>query len=186
MICSSNIKQARHSRQQRVIEDNLVAAGAAHYYCASSQKPDRRPQHGRQQALLFTTDSDAPRCGAYSSSNTDLGREAGKLILKALPNGGKCVARPARPDNLRAHRGREGGPEGLACRAGRRAGRRDRPDPCQAQCGGHAGRDARRLLPGRLLLLQHPSDLRGAEGSRQARPDQDHRLRRGSDHAWWH
>ena len=47
-----------------------------------------------KQALLFTTDSDAPqskRVAYIGSSNTDLGKEAGKLMLKALPNGGKCV-----------------------------------------------------------------------------------------------
>ena len=44
--------------------------------------------------MLFTTDSDAPqskRVAYIGSSNTDLGKDAGKLMLKALPNGGKCV-----------------------------------------------------------------------------------------------
>jgi ribose transport system substrate-binding protein len=43
---------------------------------------------------LFTTDSDAAqsnRVAYIGSSNTALGHDAGKLMLQALPNGGKCV-----------------------------------------------------------------------------------------------
>jgi ribose transport system substrate-binding protein len=46
------------------------------------------------QTLLFTTDSDAPqskRIAYIGSSNTDAGKQAGSLMLKALPNGGKCI-----------------------------------------------------------------------------------------------
>jgi ribose transport system substrate-binding protein len=44
-----------------------------------SQESDRGPEQDRRQALLFTTDSDAPkskRVAYIGSSNTDLGKEA--------------------------------------------------------------------------------------------------------------
>ena len=47
-----------------------------------------------QQVLLATTDSDAPqtsRIAYIGSSNTDAGKQAGELVLKALPEGGKCM-----------------------------------------------------------------------------------------------
>src|SRR6185369_17277241 len=46
------------------------------------------------QTLIFTTDSDAPkskRVAYIGSSNVDLGNSAGKLMLQALPQGGKCI-----------------------------------------------------------------------------------------------
>src|SRR5689334_1041469 len=46
------------------------------------------------QTLLLTTDSDAPkskRVAYIGSSNTALGKDAGNLMLKALPDGGKCI-----------------------------------------------------------------------------------------------
>jgi ribose transport system substrate-binding protein len=88
-------EQAAAAVQQRVMED-LVAAGASAIMVSAV---DPKNQTGglnkiAEQALLFTTDSDAPkskRVAYIGSSNTDLGKEAGKLMLKALPNGGKCV-----------------------------------------------------------------------------------------------
>src|SRR6185369_150757 len=46
------------------------------------------------QVPLFTTDSDAPqskRIAYIGSSNVELGKNAGQLMLKALPEGGKCM-----------------------------------------------------------------------------------------------
>jgi ribose transport system substrate-binding protein len=46
------------------------------------------------QVPLFTTDSDAPdtnRIAYIGSSNTDAGKQAGEIALKALPEGGKCM-----------------------------------------------------------------------------------------------
>ena len=88
-------EQAAAAVQQRVMED-LVAAGAA-AIMVSAVDPKNQTEGLNtvaKQALLFTTDSDAPqskRVAYIGSSNTDLGKEAGKLMLKALPNGGKCV-----------------------------------------------------------------------------------------------
>jgi len=58
------------------------------------------------QVALFTTDSDAPnskRVVYIGSSNTDAGKQAGQLMVKALPNGGKCMGFVGLPgaDNAR-------------------------------------------------------------------------------------
>ena len=87
-----------------------------------------------------------------------LGKQAGELMLKALPNGGKCIGFVGLlgADNARERiEGVKEVIEGLEGRAGRRARRRHRPDPRQAQCRGRAGRQSRHQLHGRLLLLQH-------------------------------
>ena len=84
-------EQAAAAVQQRVMED-LVAAGAAGIM-VSAVDPKNQTEHLNKiasQALLFTTDSDAPkskRIAYIGSSNTDLGKDAGKLMLKELPNG---------------------------------------------------------------------------------------------------
>jgi ribose transport system substrate-binding protein len=82
--------------QQRLMDD-LVASGVAGIMVS----PDD-PKHSTEalnriagQAALFTTDSDAPdskRIAYIGSSNVDAGKQAGQLMLKALPNGGKCIA----------------------------------------------------------------------------------------------
>jgi len=81
--------------QQRLMDD-LVAAGVAGIMVS----PDD-PKHSTEalnrvagQAALFTTDSDAPdsnRIAYIGSSNVDAGVQAGELMKKALPNGGKCI-----------------------------------------------------------------------------------------------
>jgi ribose transport system substrate-binding protein len=46
------------------------------------------------QAALFTTDSDAPdsnRIAYIGSSNVEAGKQAGELMKKAMPDGGKCI-----------------------------------------------------------------------------------------------
>ncbi|MCA1469826.1 sugar-binding protein [Bradyrhizobium sp. IC3195] len=100
-------EQAAAAVQQRVMDD-LVAAGAAGIM-VSAVDPKNQTEHLNKvasQTLLFTTDSDAPkskRVAYIGSSNTDLGKEAGKLMVKALPNGGKCVGFVGLPgaDNAR-------------------------------------------------------------------------------------
>jgi ribose transport system substrate-binding protein len=82
--------------QQRLMDD-LVAAGVAGIMVS----PDD-PKHSTDalnriggQVALFTTDSDAPdskRIAYIGSSNVEAGKQAGQLMLKALPNGGKCIA----------------------------------------------------------------------------------------------
>src|ERR1700755_3053243 len=87
-------EQATAAVQQRVMDD-LVAAGAAGIM-VSAVDPKNQTQllnKVASQTVLFTTDSDAPqskRVAYIGSSNTDLGKDAGKLMLKALPHGGQC------------------------------------------------------------------------------------------------
>lgn len=88
-------EQAAAAVQQRVLED-LVAAGAASIM-VSAVDPKNQTDGLKKisaQVPLFTTDSDAAESGriAYiGSSNVKLGEDAGKLMLKALPEGGKCI-----------------------------------------------------------------------------------------------
>lgn len=88
-------EQAAAAVQQRMLDD-LIAAGAAGIM-VSAVDPKNQTEHLNKvaaQTVLFTTDSDAPqskRIAYIGSSNTELGKDAGKLMLKALPNGGKCV-----------------------------------------------------------------------------------------------
>ena len=87
-------EQSAAAIQQRLMDD-LVAAGVAGIMVSAVD-----PKHQTEgldkiasQTLLFTTDSDAPqskRIAYIGSSNTDAGKQAGSLMLKALPNGGKC------------------------------------------------------------------------------------------------
>jgi ribose transport system substrate-binding protein len=88
-------EQAAAAVQQRVLED-LVAAGAS-AVMVSAVDPKNQTDGLKQisaQVPLFTTDSDAAQSGriAYiGSSNVKLGEDAGQLMLKALPDGGKCI-----------------------------------------------------------------------------------------------
>ncbi|MGJ4994239.1 sugar-binding protein [Bradyrhizobium sp. HKCCYLS3077] len=88
-------EQAAAAVQQRMLDD-LVAAGAAGIM-VSAVDPKNQTEHLNKiagQTVLFTTDSDAPqskRIAYIGSSNTELGKDAGRMMLKALPNGGKCV-----------------------------------------------------------------------------------------------
>lgn len=100
-------EQAAAAVQQRVMED-LVASGAAGIMVSAVDPKNQTEGLNKiaSQTLLFTTDSDAPqskRVAYIGSSNTDLGKEAGKLMLKALPDGGKCVGFVGLPgaDNAR-------------------------------------------------------------------------------------
>src|SRR5687768_7982686 len=81
--------------QQRLMDD-LVAAGVTGIMVSPND-----PKHSTEslnriagQATLFTTDSDAPdsnRIAYIGSSNVEAGKQAGELIKKALPDGGKCI-----------------------------------------------------------------------------------------------
>jgi ribose transport system substrate-binding protein len=88
-------EQAAAAVQQRVMED-LVAAGASAIMVSAVDPKNQTEGLNKiaEQAVLFTTDSDAPkskRVAYIGSSNTELGKDAGKLMLKALPDGGKCI-----------------------------------------------------------------------------------------------
>src|SRR5215831_5234954 len=100
-------EQAAAAVQQRVMDD-LVAAGAAGIMVSAVDPKNQTEQLNKvaSQTVLFTTDSDAPkskRVAYIGSSNVDLGKSAGKLMLQALPNGGKCVGFVGLPgaDNAR-------------------------------------------------------------------------------------
>jgi ribose transport system substrate-binding protein len=88
-------EQASAAAQQRLMED-LVAAGAAGIMVSAVDPKNQTDGLNKLagQTLIFTTDSDAPkskRVAYIGSSNVELGKSAGKLMLQALPNGGKCI-----------------------------------------------------------------------------------------------
>jgi len=88
-------EQASAAIQIRLMDD-LVAAGVAGIMVSSADPKTSTEALNRigKQVALFTTDSDAPdtsRVAYIGSSNTDAGKQAGELVVKALPNGGKCM-----------------------------------------------------------------------------------------------
>jgi ribose transport system substrate-binding protein len=88
-------EQAAAAIQQRLMDD-LVAAGASAIMVSAVDPKTSTEALNRigSQVPLFTTDSDAPdsnRVAYIGSSNTDAGKQAGEIALKALPNGGKCI-----------------------------------------------------------------------------------------------
>jgi ribose transport system substrate-binding protein len=81
--------------QMRILDD-LVAAGVAGIIVDPIDPSNMTAALNAvaSRTVLYTADGDAPqsnRVAFIGSSNTDLGKEAGKLMMKALPNGGKCV-----------------------------------------------------------------------------------------------
>jgi ribose transport system substrate-binding protein len=79
--------------QQRLIED-LVAAGAAAIAVSPLDPKTQTEGFNKVASPLFTFDSDAAqskRVFYIGSSNTELGKNAGEIAVKALPNGGKCM-----------------------------------------------------------------------------------------------
>jgi ribose transport system substrate-binding protein len=100
-------EQAAAAVQQRLMDD-LVAAGAAAIMVSAVDPKSSTDALNRvgKQVPLFTTDSDAPntnRIAYIGSSNTDAGKQAGQIALKALANGGKCIGFVGLPgaDNAR-------------------------------------------------------------------------------------
>lgn len=100
-------EQAAAAIQQRLMDD-LVAAGASAIMVSAVDPKTSTEALNRiaSQVPLFTTDSDAPdsdRIAYIGSSNVELGKDAGALMLKALPDGGKCYGFVGLPgaDNAR-------------------------------------------------------------------------------------
>ena len=100
-------EQAAAAIQQRLMDD-LVAAGADAIMVSAVDPKTSTEALNRvaAQVPLFTTDSDAPdskRIAYIGSSNTELGKNAGELMKKALPDGGKCIGFVGLPgaDNAR-------------------------------------------------------------------------------------
>jgi ribose transport system substrate-binding protein len=100
-------EQAAAAIQQRLMDD-LVAAGVSAIMVSAIDPKTSTEALNRvgSQVPLFTTDSDAPqsnRIAYIGSSNTDAGKQAGSLVLKAMPDGGKCMGFVGLPgaDNAR-------------------------------------------------------------------------------------
>lgn len=100
-------EQAAAAVQQRLMDD-LVAAGVSAIMVSAVDPKSSTDALNRigGQVPLFTTDSDAPdtnRIAYIGSSNTDAGKQAGEIALKALPDGGKCIGFVGLPgaDNAR-------------------------------------------------------------------------------------
>jgi len=100
-------EQSAAAIQQRLMDD-LVAAGTDAIMVSAVDPKTSTEALNRVagQVPLFTTDSDAPnskRIAYIGSSNVELGKDAGGLMKKALPNGGKCVGFVGLPgaDNAR-------------------------------------------------------------------------------------
>ena len=100
-------EQAAAAIQQRLMDD-LVAAGADAIMVSAVDPKTSTEALNRigSQVPLFTTDSDAPnsnRIAYIGSSNVELGKDAGNLMLQALPDGGKCIGFVGLPgaDNAR-------------------------------------------------------------------------------------
>ena len=100
-------EQSSAAIQTRMMDD-LVAAGVAGIMVSAVDPKTMGDALNRVggQVALFTTDSDAPnskRIVYIGSSNTDAGKQAGQLMLKAMPNGGKCMGFVGLPgaDNAR-------------------------------------------------------------------------------------
>jgi ribose transport system substrate-binding protein len=88
-------EQAAAAIQQRLLDD-LVAAGTDAIMVSAIDPGTSTEALNRiaAQVPLLTADSDAPqsdRLAYIGSSNTDLGRDAGRLMVEALPEGGKCM-----------------------------------------------------------------------------------------------
>jgi len=100
-------EQAAAAIQQRLMDD-LVAAGVDAIMVSAVDPKTSTEALNRVggQVPLFTTDSDAPdtnRIAYIGSSNTEAGKQAGEIALKALPDGGKCIGFVGLPgaDNAR-------------------------------------------------------------------------------------
>ena len=88
-------EQAAAAIQTRLLDD-LVAAGVSGIMVSAVDPKTQTDALNRvgNEVALFTTDSDAPdssRVAYIGSSNTDAGKQAGELMLKALPEGGRCM-----------------------------------------------------------------------------------------------
>jgi ribose transport system substrate-binding protein len=100
-------EQAAAAIQQRLMDD-LVAAGVDAIMVSAVDPKTSTEALNRvgAQVPLFTTDSDAPdsnRIAYIGSSNTDAGKQAGEIMLQAMPDGGKCIGFVGLPgaDNAR-------------------------------------------------------------------------------------
>jgi len=88
-------EQGAAAIQQRLMDD-LMAGGAAGII-VSAVDPKTESDYLNKvggEIALFTTDSDAPKTSRavyIGSSNVLAGEQAGEIMLKAMPDGGKCM-----------------------------------------------------------------------------------------------
>jgi ribose transport system substrate-binding protein len=88
-------EQSSAAIQLRLMDD-LVASGVAGIMVSAVDPKTSSDSLNKigSQVVLFTTDSDAPntsRVAYIGSSNEEAGKQAGELVRKALPDGGKCM-----------------------------------------------------------------------------------------------
>lgn len=170
--------------------DDLVAAGVSAVAVSVVDPKTSTDAINRiaSQVPLFTFDSDttnSKRVAYIGSSNTELGKNAGELAVKAMPNGGKCMGFVGLPGADNARERIEGFKAAVAGHNIELVDvRGDDIDQTRARANvdDTLVANPENQLHGRLLLLQSAAHLRGPEGRRQARADHRHRLRRGSDH----
>lgn len=100
-------EQSSAAIQNRLMDD-LIAAGASGIMMSAVDPKTQIDELNKIGAgtVLFTTDSDAPnskRIVYIGSSNVDAGKQAGELMKKAMPDGGKCMGFVGLPgaDNAR-------------------------------------------------------------------------------------
>ncbi len=100
-------EQSSAAIQNRLMDD-LLASGAAGIMVSAVDPKTQTDELNKVagQALLFTTDSDAPqskRIAYIGSSNVLAGQQAAELMKKAMPDGGKCMGFVGLPgaDNAR-------------------------------------------------------------------------------------
>lgn len=99
--------------EQRTIMDALVARGAAGISISAVDPSNATDTLNRiaSKAALITNDSDAPKSNRLFYIGTDnvaAGENAGKEMLKALPNGGKAMLFVGSMDNANARERVEG------------------------------------------------------------------------------
>jgi ribose transport system substrate-binding protein len=89
------VSEATAAEQRRILDD-LLTKGIAGVSISSIDPANSTEILNRvaSQAVLFTTDSDAPQSDRVlyiGTDNTQAGVQAGELIKKALPDGGKIM-----------------------------------------------------------------------------------------------
>jgi ribose transport system substrate-binding protein len=89
------VAEATAAEQRRILDD-LLTKGVAGVSISSIDPANSTDILNKvaEQAVLFTTDSDAPesnRLAYIGTDNEQAGEQAGELIKKALPDGGKIM-----------------------------------------------------------------------------------------------
>ena len=111
-------EQSSAAIQNRLLDD-LLAGGAAGIMVSAVDPKTQTDELNKVggQTLLLTTDSDAPsskRVAYIGSSNVEAGKQAGELMKKAMPDGGKCMGFVGLPGADNARERVEGIKQGIA------------------------------------------------------------------------